>query len=51
MLIVSTPGTVPWEGRGYRLGDWMIRNPTDLYYKGRTMGGAVLWPASPHALD
>jgi hypothetical protein len=30
ILIVTTPGVVPWEGRGYRLGDWVIRNPGDL---------------------
>jgi predicted RNA-binding Zn-ribbon protein involved in translation (DUF1610 family) len=51
MLIVSTPGVTAWEGRGYRMGDWMIRNPSDLYHQGRTMVGPALYPASPHALD
>ena len=51
VLIVSTPGVVPWEGRGYRLGEWMIRNPGDLYMQTPEMPSAVLMNASPHALD
>src|SRR5215204_2980810 len=51
LLIVSTPGVVPWQGRGYRLGDWMLRNPTDLYMFSTGRVGGVRIPASPHALD
>ncbi len=51
ILIVSTPGVVPWEGRGYRLNDWMLRNPTDVTMHPLTATGVVLIPASPHALD
>ena len=51
ILIVSSPGVVPWEGRGYRLGDWMLRNPSDLFCQGRGMSPAAKIPASPHALD
>ena len=51
ILIVSTPGVVPWEGRGYRMGDWMVRNPRELFYEARGGAGPVLMPASPHALD
>lgn len=51
ILIISTPGVVAWEGRGYRWGDWMVRNPSDLYFQGLGMEGTVLTPASPHALD
>jgi hypothetical protein len=51
ILIVGTPVVVAWEGRGYRLGDWVIRNPRDLLAQGRGMRGVVVIPASPHALD
>lgn len=51
ILIVSTPGVVPWEGRGYRMGDWMIRNPKDLFIRPAGRLNVVVLPASPHALD
>jgi hypothetical protein len=51
ILIISTPGVVPWEGRGYRVGDWMIRNPTDLFFRPRGAERDVLIPASLAALE
>jgi hypothetical protein len=51
ILIVGTPGVVPWEGRGWRMGDWVIRNPRDLHYQGPKIGAPVLMSARPHALD
>jgi hypothetical protein len=51
LLIVSTPGVVPWEGRGYRLGDWVIRNPQDLLLRQPALAAPILMPASPDALD
>jgi len=30
IVIVGEPGDVPWEGRGYRLGEHVIRNAQDL---------------------
>jgi hypothetical protein len=51
ILVVSTPGAVPWEGRGYRLGNWVIRNPSDLYIHISHAPPPVHMPASPHALD
>jgi hypothetical protein len=55
LLIISPPGEVPWPGRGYRLGDWIFRNPDDLILFFRTTEGRMpmspmLIPASPHAL-
>ncbi len=51
ILIVSTPGVVSWEGRGFRIGEWMLRNPSDLFMRVRGARDPVLMPASPHALD
>ena len=51
ILIVSTPGVVEWEGRGYRLDDWVIRNPSDLYYRPRGAQTSVKFSARIHALD
>ena len=44
ILIVSLHSDVPWEGRGYRTGDWVLRNPRDLFVQ------PVVMPASPFAL-
>jgi hypothetical protein len=51
ILVVSTRPTLTREGRGYRLGDWLVRNPTDLYFLPPGRGGEVRFPASAHALD
>ena len=50
ILVIGKTRTDPWPGRGYRLGEHVLRNPADLYV---TLGGAsnvVLLPASPAAL-
>lgn len=50
LVVVSALGDSPWPGRGYRLGDHVIRNASDLFL---TIPGAVaqvLIPASPAAL-
>lgn len=52
ILIVGNPGVAPWEGRGYRLGDWVIRNPSDVLVQWEGVKSpSVALPASPHALD
>jgi hypothetical protein len=30
ILVISRPSDRPWLGRGYRMGDWTLRNPEDL---------------------
>jgi predicted RNA-binding Zn-ribbon protein involved in translation (DUF1610 family) len=49
ILLIGTPGVVPWKGRGYRLGEWVLRNPSELDIHLRT--GVIRLSASPHALD
>jgi hypothetical protein len=51
LLVVSTPGVIEWEGRGYRVGEWMIRNTQDLFYLPLGAAVPVKFPASPQALD
>lgn len=51
ILIISIPGGTPWPGRGYRLGAWTIRNPSDLFVRPPGTQTEVLFPASPAALD
>jgi hypothetical protein len=51
LVIVSKPGLVPWPGRGYRVGDWVIRNVADLVLSVKGSSARVLIPASPAALD
>lgn len=51
ILIVSTPGVVLWEGRGYWLGDWVIRNPRDVVVGQTPSSRPIRFVASPHALD
>ena len=50
IVVVSRPGTVPWPGRGFRLGDFTVRNAADLYLKTKSMPAAALLPASRAAL-
>src|SRR5262245_5075006 len=45
IVVVGTPGGVPWPGRGYRLGRYTIRNAGDLTFN------HVFLPASLAALD
>jgi hypothetical protein len=50
LVVVSKPGLVPWPGRGYRIGDWVIRNVADLFISVKGSTSTVLIPASPAAL-
>ncbi len=50
LLVVSPPESSEWPGRGYRLGNWVLRNPADIYFKQPSLKAAVLLPASPEAL-
>jgi hypothetical protein len=55
ILIIGAPGLIPWPGRGYRIQNFTLRNPADLYLwllnqQGRRLPNPVLFPASPAAL-
>jgi hypothetical protein len=55
ILIIGAPNEQPWPGRGYRMGDFVLRNATDLSFRvidqtGQAVGNAILLPASPAAL-
>ena len=50
LVVVSAPGDSPWPGRGYRLGDHVIRNASDLFLAVPGATAQVLIPASPAAL-
>lgn len=50
IVVVSAPGDSPWPGRGYRLGERVVRNARDLYLPVLGTGREVLLPASPAAL-
>lgn len=50
VVVVGRPGIVAWPGRGYRLGDYVVRNVRDILIKTKEMGAAVLIPASKAAL-
>lgn len=45
VLIVQdfVPGSATWPGRGFRLGQWVLRNIAPLRFRG------ILMPASPNA--
>lgn len=45
LLIVAAFGdqTQPWPGRGYRIGNWVLRNVGELRFRN------ILIPASPNA--
>jgi hypothetical protein len=50
VVVVSRPGLVAWPGRGYRLGNYVVRNSRDIFIsfgKGRPK---LVIPASPAAL-
>lgn len=51
LLVISTPVPVLWEGRGYLLGDWQLRNPRDVVVEPTHTGRPIRFGASPHALD
>jgi hypothetical protein len=51
----SGPGKRRWPGRGYRLGNFVLRNVADLEFTaidqhGKPVGGVIRVPASPAAL-
>lgn len=50
ILIVGRPGVVAWPGRGFRLGDHVVRNARDVLVKTEQMSKAMLIPASTSAL-
>jgi hypothetical protein len=50
LVVVSEPGQSPWPGRGYRLGDHVIRNASDLIVAHSETPARVVIPASPAAL-
>ncbi len=52
IVIVGSPGDTAWEGRGYRLGEHVIRNATDLVCVMPLTPGApiIKIPRSPAAL-
>ncbi len=47
IAVVSRPGIEAWQGRGYRLNDYVVRNARDMVLN---IGRGVLMPASPAAL-
>jgi hypothetical protein len=50
ILVVGKPGTIPIEGRGYRLKNYVVRNTNDLLIITPT-DQKVFLPKSPAALD
>lgn len=56
VLVVGVPDKRAWPGRGYRLGDFTIRNPSDVYISprdkvtGQQTPKGVFLPRSPYAL-
>lgn len=51
ILILSRPEKVRWEGRGYLLGEWVLRNPQDVVVTKTHTGRPIRFSASPYALD
>lgn len=50
ILVVGRPRMHAWEGRGYRLKNYVIRNARDLFVKINPKGPVLLIPASSAAL-
>ena len=50
IVVVSRPGLVAWPGRGYRLGDYVVRNAGNIQISIDKAKPKVLIPASPAAL-
>jgi hypothetical protein len=50
ILVVSTAGVVPWEGRGTTIRDWQIRNPTELRVSPYHGTEEIVFEAAPDAL-
>lgn len=47
IVVVGRPSNEAWQGRGYRLNDYVIRNTRDIILN---IGSGVIIPASPSAL-
>jgi len=50
LIVVSAPGVSPWPGRGFRFGNYVIRNASDLFLLRPGAAARVVIPASPAAL-
>lgn len=50
LVVVGRPGIVAWPGRGYRLGDHVIRNVRDIFVKTEDMGPGIVLDARAAAL-
>lgn len=50
LLVIGRPGIVAWTGRGYRLGDDVIRNPQDIIVKTEGMKVPMVLSAGKAAL-
>jgi hypothetical protein len=50
IVLIGKPGIVAWEGRGYRLGAYVLRNTRDIFITINTNGPKVVIPASPSSL-
>jgi hypothetical protein len=53
LLIISTPRVLPWNSRGYRVQDWLMRNRMDLFVQppDSTAVMVMLIPAARDALN
>jgi hypothetical protein len=50
IVVVGKPGLTAWEGRGYRLGDFVIRNVRDLMVQTEDVAVPMVLPARTAAL-
>lgn len=50
LVVVGRPGVVAWPGRGYRLGDHVIRNVRDVFVKTEDMAKTLVLDAREAAL-
>jgi hypothetical protein len=50
IVVISRPGIVAWPGRGFRVGDYVIRNTKDIFVKTEDMVVPVLIPSSKASL-
>jgi hypothetical protein len=51
LVIVGDPEARAWPGRGFRLGDYLLRNAVDLLIDVANTANKVKIPASPAALE
>lgn len=49
ILVVAPPGGHPWPGRGYRMGDWTMRNASDVTFQMINQAGSPTGRASAEA--